>query len=256
MTVTAATLDPTGCETCAIIARDLDRGEVWECPFCGGVLERPRPVAVDDPLRTRPQRPRRERDGWLSLLRDCLLVSRWDALAAPRSIPLPTPPLRSSEAAGELTAIPGGASRGGMRGEVTERPEWAEGAWVARACRLRERLSEIWTRGRAGDVDVHKAAAVIEWLVPRARVLLDSPLHGGAPAERDLPMLVAAAHTEAGTWARWNPVYPDRDANDAFRRPTVVEIVAWRAAVERGKVGARRHGVELLDLAAGEWGRG
>lgn len=85
------TLDP--CDHCYAIARDLGRGEVYTCPFCLGVLDRPADRSGNDQPRTSPpasrptpaprQRPSSDRDGWLSLLRDAARIARWDALAAP-----------------------------------------------------------------------------------------------------------------------------------------------------------------------------
>lgn len=214
-------VDPTACETCAVVARDLERGEVWTCPFCGGVLERRRGKPSNDQRRTGHP--------WLQLLRDCKKIARWDSLAAPRSTPLPTgdaPPMDS-----------------GARPESTDRPDWVGDSRVplAEGLMLRDRLDRV----RLVDA---RSAGVIEWLVPRARVLLDSAALGGKPAEKDLPMLVGAAFTDPRTWARWHPACPQGDA------ATALAIRLWREACDRGRVGTRRHGVELLDRAARAWG--
>jgi hypothetical protein len=132
------------------------------------------------------------------------------------------------DSVGEPTAQPSGGSPGGARLDLTDRPDWASGAWVAIACRLRDRLEVLWTRGRAGDDPAQKAAAVIEWLVPRSRVLLDSAGESGTPIQRDLPQLVGWAHTT------------DRQREK------------WIKAGMRAD-GARRHGVVLLDVAVREW---
>lgn len=256
----ATSTDPTACETCATIARDLDRGETWECPFCGGVLERsndrPRtpqrpPKAAVDPRTgaassvvvagtgeahrgsvagaVHGDRRPRAHDGLLSLLRDCALIARWDALASAPPAPLPVPPLKLPEAEADPTAVPSGGAPGGLRAERADaRPGQGE-PWVARACLLRDRLEGVWTRGRLGDTDAHHAAGVIEWLVPRARVLLDSAGEGRTPIQRDLPQQIGWAHVTERQREKW---------------------ITAGLRVD----GARRHGVTLIAVAVREWG--
>lgn len=136
--------------------------------------------------------------------------------------------MRFGEPEAEPTAYPTGGAPGGAKAERTDRPDWQHGAWVTIACRLRDRLELLWTIGRAGDGDAYRSAAVIEWLVPRARVLLDCAAEGRTPIQRDLPQLVGWAHV-----------------SDAQR-------VKWAASGLRVD-GARRHGVQLLEIAVREW---
>lgn len=94
---------------------------------------------------------------------------------------------------------------------------------------------------------LERAAAVIEWLVPRARVMLDSVNGEDAiPINRSVTAAVARAFTSAPQWMRWHPPPPPDDAKREIRQ-------AYRVAADAGKAGVQRHGEGLLALAERAW---
>lgn len=247
------------CETCTAIAEDLTPGESVECPSCKTVIGR-------GTLDSGPSRPRfrNNRSGRLRLLQHCALIAKWDAVANPQAISLPSSgpvedgnrhvsKLKHDLQEGEIAPQPvhvSGTSRS-ARIESTDRPEWSEGqrAAIMRGGRLRQRLDALMREGlretprvraewqharddewreRASNAasrgeesparmlcpdtivsDAHRAAAVIEWLVPRARVLLDSlAASERSPIERRISREVARAFVSDEQWARWHPSAP------------------------------------------------
>jgi hypothetical protein len=221
------------CRSCPVIRRSLGPGESVRCA-CGQTHSAPR-----------TGRGGAARSPRLALLADCAAIARWDAAALPRSVTL---------------ASDDGNTGGGARPESTERPDWANDNHdaIARCGELRKRLNDLWRCGRqdsfalevvyaialvadeaiGGEAEDRpgsgpiaptlpsageRAAAVIEFLVPRAKVAIDSA-HGqkGTPVLKSLPREVGRAFATAHQLARWNPPVPLKPARP---EPPVAEAL-------------------------------
>lgn len=171
-----------------------------------------------------PSLPKR-RDMQMALLRDCAVIAEWDAAAAPRGVdldPETDAPTRDDDDPDEVERVKRRRER------------------LARGASLRSRLTALWMRDK-------RAAAVIEWLVPRARVMLDSVTGPEAlPVQRAVTAAVARAFTTPRQWMRWHPPPPPEKA-----KPIVKQ--AYRVAADAGVAGVQRHGGGLLALAELAW---
>jgi hypothetical protein len=204
----------------------------------GETVRRLRPEASPSLVESRPKHP------LLTLLRDLACVARWDAHgAAPSTHP-------TQRAGGAVGARPAATDRPDW---VDDRA-----AALDRGRQLRQRLNGLAAAGRATTAadarvfevvwvlaccvlhdayadeplpvpvpqrppprvcDAERAAAVLEYLVPRARVLLDSAGSQGVPVGRSLPRLLAEEFTAAPRWRAWHPSPPPPPLDPDRREP-------------------------------------
>jgi hypothetical protein len=241
--MTAQPLTCSGCADALAYARQLGEKVRVRCQVCqrwrGDRPARPAPAGAP-------------RNALLVLLRDCAAMATWDG----RTAPAPTS-LKRPDEGGEVRASGAPSS---------EPPDWVLDARtpMQRAADLRAKLDRLTALGRLdgrhaelalaidygaravhpaalasmlataearavvpGPSPVARAAAVIAWLVPRARVLLDSAGSQGTPLDKGLPEQIAAAFTAPAHWVAWHPrapaplVPPDRRPEPAPPRARV-----------------------------------
>ena len=263
--MTAQPLVCPGCIEARAYARSLGIavGEV-RCSVCAT-------RRADRPARRAP--PGAPRNALLSLLRDCAAMATWDG----RTAPAPTS-LKRPDEGGEVRAAGAPSS---------DPPDWLleRRSPMERAADLRAKLDRLAADARARDAadarafawlwvvacfaafadetgypmpeppeleprapSVERGAAVIAWLVPRARVLLDSAGSQGTPLEKGLPEQIAEAFTAPAQWAAWHPLSPARPVS-ADSRPEP----AMPPAVREGD--APLAPATRLDDGASAWAR-
>jgi hypothetical protein len=165
----------------------------------------------------------------LALLQDAARIAEWDSLSAPKS----SAPSKDTAPA-KLPA--------------TTRPDWVDARHLHydHGRHLRDRLDAMRARQP-------RECAVIEWFVPRARVLTDTACGPkAAPAIRDLHRIVAQAFTDPRVWTRWHPAPPVLSTFQSQR-----EYDAARAEHDRrvrdGKLAVSARGKALVDGVIAAW---
>jgi hypothetical protein len=256
--------EPYECEACAEIAAYLSPGETIECPCCRNTLERSRPEA----LPASPAPPRKP--GLPALLRDCGLIAGVAPTLAARGVDYNRTPRgpapdedpdrerarqaqrrRALELVGRLERLRAVAS-------ADCRPFALLGA-LARVAGFEAELRAAAEADRpvepcappAPIPTTARVAAVIGYLVEH----MGEERHRGAAAS-SLPRLVGLAFADPDARAKWDPPSPPAVAANApleKREAYALAVKARRAAVTLGKVGAERHGTELLALALAAW---
>lgn len=231
--MTAQPITCPGCDEARAHARPFGAQHRVRCQVC-------RRWRGDRPARPAP--PGAPRNALLSLLRDCAAMATWDG----RTAPAPTS-LKRPDEGGEVRASGAPSS---------DPPDWMldQRTPMQRAADLRAKLDGLGARARAQDAadarafawlwvvaclaavvdetgypqpappvlvprapDVERAAAVVAWLVPRARVLLDSAGSQGTPLDKGLPEEIAQAFTSREQWATWHPAPPARPVSPDSR---------------------------------------
>jgi hypothetical protein len=184
----------------------------------------------------------------LALLEDARRIAEWDSVAAP-------------PASGVVRPGWDGNTNGGVRLDVTDRPEWVNAAHnrLDHGRHLRDRLERLRAQARTADDAgvMMRGLAVIDWLIPRA-LALGGTARGekGALQPRELHRLVAEAFTDREVWARWHPsppqeppkpvapAIPSPPPTDAFwcdRRRYPGQVAGYLLAYEAHLLAVRKH---------------
>jgi hypothetical protein len=163
----------------------------------------------------------------LALLQDASRIAEWDVASAPKSAAL--------------------NRDGGTRPPSTDRPDWvnANHNKLDHGKHLRDKLNALIR------VD-YEAWKVLDWLVPRSKVLQDSSVGAKSATMRDLYRIVARQFAGETKWRKWHPAPPVLSMFKSEREYETARRDHDRR-IRDGKLAVDAEGKRLVDAVIVAW---